>query len=82
VLGLAAIPTLLGHTSVQTASRHLPPTVVALVSPGETLGGLAIAAVFMGASPTPIEAIGAGLIVLGETISIAGASVTRALSER
>jgi len=82
VLGLAAIPTLLGHTSVQTASRHLPPSIVALVSPGETLGGLAIAALFMGAKPTPIEALGAGIIVLGATIAIAGAAMTKALSTR
>lgn len=77
VLGLAAIPTLLGHTSVQTASRHLPPSVVALVSPGETLGGILIAAVFMGATPTPIEAVGAGIIVLGATIAIVGAAFHR-----
>lgn len=77
VLGLAAIPTLLGHTSVQTASRHLPPSVVALVSPGETLGGILIAAVFMGAMPTPIEAVGAGIIVVGATIAIVGAAFSR-----
>lgn len=77
ILGLAAIPTLIGHTSVQTASRHLPPSVVALVSPGETLGGIAIAALFMGAKPTPIEAAGAAIIVLGATIAIAGAALVK-----
>lgn len=77
VLALAAVPTLLGHTSVQTASRHLPPSVVALVSPGETLGGIAIAAVFMGSRPTPIEAAGAAVIVLGATIAILGAALVR-----
>ncbi len=36
---IALVATVLGHTAVQTASRFLPPAIVALVSPGETLGG-------------------------------------------
>lgn len=70
IVGLAVIPTLIGHTAVQTASRYLSPSTVALVSPGESVGGIAIAALLMGARPTAIEAAGALVILLGATIAI------------
>lgn len=71
--GLALIPTLLGHTAVQAASRVLSPSTVALVSPGESVLGIAIAALLLGARPTWIEALGALVIVAGATIAIVGA---------
>lgn len=70
ILALGVVPTVLGHTAVQTASRTLPPAIVALVSPGETLGGLAIAAALLGAMPTRVELMGAALIVLGSGAAI------------
>lgn len=70
IAGLAFIPTLLGHTAVQAASRVMSPSVVALVSPGESMLGIAIAAIFMGARPTATEAAGALVIVAGATIAI------------
>lgn len=73
IVALAAIPTLIGHTSIQIASRRLSPSVVALVSPGESVGGIAIAALWMHAWPSPTEAAGALVIVLGATIAIVGA---------
>lgn len=70
IAALAVIPTVLGHTAVQTASRTLPPAVVALVSPGETLGAIAIGAVWLHAFPTPLEITGAAIIVLGSAVAI------------
>jgi drug/metabolite transporter (DMT)-like permease len=70
ILGLALIPTLIGHTAVQAASRVLSPSTVALVSPGESVLGIAIAATMMHARPSLIEAIGAIVIVAGATIAI------------
>lgn len=70
IVGLALIPTLLGHTMIQSASRVLSPSVVALVSPGESVLGIALAAAMLGARPTLIEAIGAIVIVAGATIAI------------
>lgn len=70
--GLALLPTLVGHTAVQAAARHLSPSVVALVSPAETLGGLAIGAAWLGARPTPVELAGALVIVAGATLAIFG----------
>jgi drug/metabolite transporter (DMT)-like permease len=39
VVALGLVPTLVGHTLVQSAARHVSPAIVALVSPGETLAG-------------------------------------------
>jgi len=70
VAALGLIPTVLGHTAVQTASRTLPPAIVALVSPAETLGGIAIGAAMLGAVPTTLELVGAGIIVAGSALAI------------
>lgn len=70
MLGVALIPTLIGHTSVQTAARTLPPATVALVSPGETLGGIAIGLIVLGAAPKPLEWAGAAIILAGSLIAI------------
>lgn len=76
VLAIAAIavfPTVLGHTAVQTASRSLPPAIVALVSPGETLGGIAIGVMFLRAIPSGAEIAGALVILAGSSIAILAA---------
>jgi drug/metabolite transporter (DMT)-like permease len=73
IVALALIPTLIGHTAVQAAARTVSPAIVALVSPGETLGGLAIGALWLGARPEPIELAGAAVIVAGATVAILGA---------
>jgi drug/metabolite transporter (DMT)-like permease len=70
VIGLGLIPTVLGHTAVQTASRTLPPAVVAVVSPVESLGGLVIGAALMGAIPTRKELCGAAIILAGTALAI------------
>jgi drug/metabolite transporter (DMT)-like permease len=70
MLGVAVIPTIIGHTSVQTAARTLPPTTVALVSPGEVLGGLAISVLFLDAHPRPLEIAGAAIILAGTLVAL------------
>lgn len=70
ILGVAFIPTVIGHTSVQTAARSLPPATVALVSPGETLGGIAIGLALMRATPKPMEIVGAAIILVGSLVAI------------
>jgi drug/metabolite transporter (DMT)-like permease len=71
---LAVIPTLVGHTLVQVAARTVPPTVVALVSPGETVGSLAIGALLLRKWPTAIEGAGTVLILAGAVVAIRGAA--------
>jgi drug/metabolite transporter (DMT)-like permease len=72
VIGLALVPTLVGHSLVQRAARHAPPVLVALVCPGETLGSMAIGALLMGSAPTAREGAGAALILAGATLAMSG----------
>ncbi|RYE91986.1 MAG: EamA family transporter, partial [Myxococcales bacterium] len=65
IVALAIIPTLGGHTLVQWSARHVPAAVVALVSPGETIGSLLIGAALLGQAPTRHEAAGAALVLAG-----------------
>ena len=74
---LAVVPTLLGHTAVQGAARRLSPSVVALVSSGETVGGLAISALLLGLPPTPLDLVGAAVIAVGVAGAIVGARTAR-----
>lgn len=69
IVALALVPTLVGHTLVQRAARYLPPAVVALVSPGETLGAITIGALLMKTLPTMREAVGASLVLAGATLA-------------
>jgi drug/metabolite transporter (DMT)-like permease len=77
---LGVIPTLVGHTLVQVAARTAPPTIVALTSPGETVGSLAIGAALLRKWPTPIEGIGTAIILAGAVVAIRGAAASSASS--
>jgi drug/metabolite transporter (DMT)-like permease len=68
---LALVPTLVGHTAVQGAARRLSPSLVALASPAETVGALAIAAVAWGTFASPAELAGALVILGGVGLAIA-----------
>ena len=67
---IAAIPTGIGHTLVQTAARTHSPSLVAIVSPGETLGSILIGAAMIGVWPTPTEALGGAVILLGAGVAV------------
>ena len=70
IFALALVPTLIGHTLVQRVARRAPPILVALVSPGETLGAIAIGAIVMGKVPTARELGGAALILSGALLAL------------
>jgi drug/metabolite transporter (DMT)-like permease len=70
IVALAIVPTLGGHTLVQWAARHVPAPVVALVSPGETVGSLAIGAILLHEAPRSFEAIGAILALAGVVVTL------------
>jgi drug/metabolite transporter (DMT)-like permease len=70
---LGLVPTLVGHTLVQGAARRVSPSLVALVSPGETVGSLLLGAIALGAWPSAREAGGTALVIVGATIAILGA---------
>ena len=70
IAALAIVPTVIGHTAVQTAARHLSPSTIALVPPAETLGGIVIGAVALHAIPTRHETIGALVILAGSALAV------------
>jgi drug/metabolite transporter (DMT)-like permease len=70
VLAMALIPTLVGHTLVQRVARRAPPALVALASPGETVGSLLIGALVLGTVPTVREAVGCALVVAGASLAV------------
>jgi drug/metabolite transporter (DMT)-like permease len=72
VLGLGLIPTAVGHTLLQRAARRVPASIVALVSPGETVGSILIGA-SMGAWPSLVEWTGAILVAVGAIVAVVGA---------
>jgi drug/metabolite transporter (DMT)-like permease len=67
---LALIPTAVGHTLVQRGARTLSPSLIALTSPGETLGSILISIALFGKSPTLLEAVGCGVILVGALCAI------------
>ena len=71
VAALGLVPTLIGHTLVQRAARHVSPSLVALASPGETVGAILIGAA-LGHMPTPIEWTGAVIVVAGAVVTVTG----------
>jgi drug/metabolite transporter (DMT)-like permease len=81
IVALALLPTIVGHTAVQAAAKTMSPSIVALVSPGETLGAIAIGMVALGAIPSRAEAIGALIIAAGATVAILS-SARQARGER
>ncbi len=68
VAGLGIAPTLVGHTLLQRAARSVPASIVALTSPGETVGAILIGAA-MGLAPTTTEWAGAALVVVGAVLA-------------
>jgi drug/metabolite transporter (DMT)-like permease len=70
IVALGLVPTLIGHTLVQRAARRVSPAIVALVSPGETVGSLLISALVLSELPTRREALGALLVVVAAKLAV------------
>jgi drug/metabolite transporter (DMT)-like permease len=70
VVAMGLLPTLIGHSLVQRVARRASPLLAALVSPGETVGSLAIGALLMGAAPTPREGVGCALVLIGSLVAM------------
>ena len=70
VVALAVVPTLVGHTLLQAAARAAPPALVAMISPGETVGSLLIGAALLRVWPSGREALGAALVLLGSLLTL------------
>ncbi|MDC0681705.1 DMT family transporter [Sorangium sp. wiwo2] len=72
ILGLGLVPTLGGHTIVQWATPHVKPSLIALVSPGETVGALFLAILLTSERPSGLEMVGVCVVLAGAWWSIHG----------
>jgi drug/metabolite transporter (DMT)-like permease len=66
---LALIPQIIGHTTYNWALGYLPTTFVSISLLGEPIGTIFLAFLFLQETPTPIEAVGGLLILLGIYLS-------------
>ena len=65
LLALGIFPQLIGHSSLNWALKYLSATYVSLTLLGEPIGTIILAYIFLQESPTLLEGLGAGLILLG-----------------
>ncbi len=77
-LGLiAAVPQLIGHSSLNWALRSVSATVVAIAVLGEPVGATLWAYLFLGEAPTSSELVGGALILAGIFLATTGAGSSR-----
>jgi drug/metabolite transporter (DMT)-like permease len=69
---LGLVPTLVGHTLLQSVARRISPAIVGLVCPGETVGSIALGALFLGTRPSLREGIGTAVVIAGATLAVTG----------
>ena len=65
LLALGLIPQLLGHSLLNWALKYISAAYVSLTLLGEPIGTVILALIFLRESPTFLEGIGAGLILIG-----------------
>ncbi|MGQ9735926.1 MAG: DMT family transporter [Thermaceae bacterium] len=72
ILLMALIPQLVGHTSFNWATRHVPPVLVTLVILLEPVGASLLAYLLFGEFPGLRVFLGAGVLLLGVAIAVIG----------
>jgi drug/metabolite transporter (DMT)-like permease len=72
LLALGLIPQLLGHSLFNWALKYISAAYVSLTLLGEPIGTIILALIFLKESPTPLEGMGAGLIMIGIVIGSVG----------
>jgi drug/metabolite transporter (DMT)-like permease len=68
LLALGIFPQLLGHSLFNWALKYLSAAYVSLTLLGEPIGTIILALIFLKESPTLLEGVGAGLIMIGIVI--------------
>jgi len=63
--GMALIPTIIGHTLLNWALKHLPASTVSVSILGEPVGASILAAIFLGEFPAALQVVGSLLILTG-----------------
>ncbi len=74
LLALGLLPQLMGHSLFNWALKYLSAAFVSLTLLGEPIGTIILALVFLKESPTLLEGVGAGLILIGIVVATLGRS--------
>ena len=74
LLALGLIPQVMGHSLFNWALRYLSAAFVSLTLLGEPIGTIILALVLLKESPTLLEGVGAGLILIGIVVATLGRS--------
>jgi drug/metabolite transporter (DMT)-like permease len=72
LLALGLIPQLLGHSLFNWALKYLSAAFVSLTLLGEPIGTIILALILLKESPTLLEGVGAGLILIGIVVATLG----------
>ncbi len=72
LLLMALGPQLVGHTSFNWATRHIPPVLVSLVILLEPVGASFLAFLLLEEAPGPRVLLGGGLVLLGAGLAVVG----------
>ncbi|MEA5077547.1 MAG: DMT family transporter [Anaerolineaceae bacterium] len=65
LLGLALIPQIIGHSAFNWALKYLSAAYVSIALLGEPIGTVILTMIFLRESPSALELVGGGLILLG-----------------
>ncbi len=77
ILLLTIFPQLIGHSSFNYALRYLPATTISLVIQVEPIISAAAALVLFSQFPTPLQLVGAAVIIIGVAIATGGSYLRR-----
>ncbi|MFW5713604.1 MAG: DMT family transporter [Brevefilum sp.] len=72
LLALGVFPQLLGHSLFNWSLKYISAAYVSLTLLGEPIGTILLALIFLRESPTQLEGVGAGLILIGIVIGSLG----------
>lgn len=72
LLALGLIPQLMGHSLFNWSLKYLSAAFVSVSLLGEPIGTITLAFLLLGESPTLLEGVGAGLILIGISIATLG----------
>ncbi len=72
LLLMALLPQLVGHTSFNWATRHIPPVLVSLVILLEPVGASLLAYLLFGELPGPLVLLGGLVLLLGLALAVLG----------
>lgn len=73
LIATAAIPQLIGHSSLNYAVGYLPATLVSLITQLEPIGSSILALILLGEIPLPVQILGSAIILGGVIFANSGA---------